>query len=61
MAFGLGVLRRSSVEFWAMTPRELASASDAIFGKPRDPLSRSVLGALMRNFPDTEDSNSCPT
>ncbi len=55
MAFGFGVLRRSSREFWSMTPRELASARDGIFGKPRAPLARADLAALMRAFPDCED------
>ena len=52
MAFGFGVLRRSSAEFWAMTPRELASASRAIFGAPRESPGRASLEALMRAFPD---------
>ena len=52
MAFGFGVLWRSSAEFWAMTPRELASASRAVFGAAREPVARSSLEALMRAFPD---------
>ena len=52
MAFGFGVLRRSSHELWAMTPRELAAASLAINGPPRDLLSRGAFEALMRAFPD---------
>lgn len=53
MGFGFGVLRRSSAEFWAMTPRELGAASEAMFGKPRVALSQAMLVALMRDFPDT--------
>ena len=57
MAFGFGVLRRSSREFWAMTPRELASAAGAIFGEPREPFARSTLVALMRAFPDKQENS----
>lgn len=52
MAFGFGVLRRSSQDFWAMTPRELGAASEAIFGKPQEVFSRVSLEALMQAFPD---------
>ena len=54
MAFGFGVLRRSSCELWAMTPRELAAARAAIFGPPRAAPARGTLTALMREFPDEE-------
>lgn len=54
MAFGFGVLRRSSAEFWAMTPRELNAASSAIFGAKGAATSRSTLAALLRAFPDHE-------
>ena len=57
MAFGFGVLRRSSHEFWAMTPRELAAASSAVFGEVRAAPSRGALAALMQTYPDFED---CP-
>jgi uncharacterized phage protein (TIGR02216 family) len=52
MAFGFGVLRRSSAEFWAMTPRELAAASHALFGAPREAPDRAAFEALARAFPD---------
>jgi uncharacterized phage protein (TIGR02216 family) len=52
MAFGLGVLRLSPRDFWSMTPRELASATDGVYGvKPGAP-SRATLDELMRAFPD---------
>jgi uncharacterized phage protein (TIGR02216 family) len=52
MAFGLGVLRLSPSDFWSMTPRELASAAEGVYGvKPSAP-SRAALDELMRAFPD---------
>lgn len=54
MAAGLGVLRLEPRAFWAMTPRELATALTAVLG-PVDvgaPPSRGDLAALMRRFPD---------
>ena len=50
MAFGFGVLRRSSRELWAMTPRELAAAAIAINGPARERLSLASFSALMRAF-----------
>jgi uncharacterized phage protein (TIGR02216 family) len=54
MAFGLGVLRLSPRDFWAMTTRELAAAIDGATGRrPRvPPMTRADLAALMRAFPD---------
>jgi uncharacterized phage protein (TIGR02216 family) len=54
MQFGLGVLRLSPREFWAMTPRELASAVVARGGRRATPLPRETLASLMSAFPDTE-------
>jgi uncharacterized phage protein (TIGR02216 family) len=52
MAFGLGVLRLSSREFWSLTPRELAAAADGVYGAaPRAP-PRAALDALLHDFPD---------
>lgn len=51
MRFGLGVLRLSPRDFWAMTPRELASAWGAILGD-RGPLARTELDMMMERFPD---------
>ncbi|MDQ0509749.1 putative phage protein (TIGR02216 family) [Angulomicrobium amanitiforme] len=52
MAFGLGRLRLSSRDFWAMTPREIAAAVEAVAGPARAPLDRAALAALMARFPD---------
>ena len=52
MAFGLGVLRLSPRDFWAMTPRELASAWGAVVGDRAGPLERTELDRLMETFPD---------
>jgi uncharacterized phage protein (TIGR02216 family) len=52
MRFGLGVLRLPPRDFWAMTPRELASAWGAIMGERTGPLTRSDLDTLMETFPD---------
>ena len=53
MAFGFGVLRRSSDEFWAMTPRELGAAMDGAYGRASvGPLARATLDTLMSAFPD---------
>jgi uncharacterized phage protein (TIGR02216 family) len=52
MAAGLGRLRLSSAAFWAMTPRELAAAVEAIAGPVAAPPERGVLDALMARYPD---------
>ncbi|GLQ10273.1 hypothetical protein GCM10007913_22050 [Devosia yakushimensis] len=52
MRFGLGVLRLAPRDFWAMTPRELASAWGAVMGDRAGPLGRQELGAMMEKFPD---------
>ena len=55
MAFGLGVLKLSPREFWAMTPRELAAAHEGVTGRGAgQPLDRDALEALMANHPDGE-------
>ena len=51
MRAGLGLLRLSSRDFWAMTPRELAVALGQL-AQPRAAPSRAVFDALMRAFPD---------
>jgi uncharacterized phage protein (TIGR02216 family) len=54
MAFGLGVLRLSPRDFWAMTPRELAAASAGFSGhafRP-DALTGAELAGLMHRYPD---------
>lgn len=53
MAIGLGVLRLSPSEFWAMTPLELARAISGLTGgAPTAPMTRDSLAALMARFPD---------
>jgi uncharacterized phage protein (TIGR02216 family) len=51
MRFGFGVLRLSSHEFWAMTPRELAAAMPRLEGMAGPP-DRTAFEALMAAFPD---------
>jgi uncharacterized phage protein (TIGR02216 family) len=51
MAFGLGVLRLSSQDFWMTTPREIAAAMNA-FGAEAAPMRRDGFARLMRMFPD---------
>ena len=52
MAFGLGVLRQSSSEFWAKTPRELQHALDGVHGVAAKGPTRNMLAGLMAAFPD---------
>jgi uncharacterized phage protein (TIGR02216 family) len=54
IGFGLGVLRLPPQQFWAMTPRELASAIEAFTGRGA-PLDRITLSELMRKYPDEPD------
>lgn len=56
MAFGLGVLRLSSRDFWLMTPRELFRAVEGVYGVAPGAPSRAVLDELMRRFPDCGES-----
>jgi uncharacterized phage protein (TIGR02216 family) len=55
MAFGFGVLRLSSREFWRLTPHELASAVRALLGEA-SPVSRDALNELIARFPDGKKS-----
>lgn len=52
IAFGLGVLRLSSKDFWMTTPREIAAAMDALGGGAAATMPREGLGRLMKLFPD---------
>jgi len=53
MAIGLGVLRLSPREFWAMTPVELARAISGLTGgAPTTPMTSDSLAALIARFPD---------
>lgn len=51
MAAGLGAMRLSPRDFWAMTPRELAAAL-GLGSATRIAPGRADLAALMRRFPD---------
>ena len=58
MRLGFGVLRLSSRDFWGLTPRELASAFEALSGRSQGSAPRrDVLAALMAAFPDEEKTN----
>ncbi len=53
MAIGLGVLRLSPRDFWAMTPIELGRAINGLTGgTPMRPMTRAGLQALIARFPD---------
>lgn len=54
IGFGLGVLRLSPRDFWAMTPRELALAIEAARGPAVAAPDRAALDDLMTRFPDAE-------
>ncbi len=58
MAFGFGVLRLSTRQFWAMTPREIKAASDGVFGRANQPMQRESLDRLMAIFPDNAANRS---
>jgi uncharacterized phage protein (TIGR02216 family) len=51
MRIGLGVLRLSPKNFWAMTPREFAAAT-GVFGQRGAPPGRGELNRMMGQFPD---------
>ncbi|MCF6327104.1 MAG: phage tail assembly chaperone [Devosiaceae bacterium] len=54
MQFGLGILKLSPSQFWAMTPRELDAAYRAnnLFNDFGGPVKRNRLDELMKRFPD---------
>ena len=52
MAFGFGILRHSPATFWSMTPRELAAASEGLYGPRAQTFERASLESLMNLFPD---------
>ena len=51
IGFGIGILRLSPKEFWAMTPRELALAIRAVTGAA-PPMRRDEFSDLMMRYPD---------
>jgi uncharacterized phage protein (TIGR02216 family) len=54
MQLGLGVLRLSPRDFWAMTPRELEAALSAGVAHAPRPMARPDLERLMQLFPDDQ-------
>lgn len=52
MAVGFGLLRLSSAEFWAMTPREIERAMSCLRGGAAAGPDRGAFAALMAAFPD---------
>ncbi len=49
---GLGLLRLSPKDFWAMTPIEFERASQPFSQRRRTAPARAELAKLMREFPD---------
>lgn len=59
MRFGFGVMRLSSRDFWGLTPRELASAFEALSGRSCGMApARDTLASLMSAFPDEDKTNA---
>jgi len=58
MGAGLGLLRLSPADFWAMTPREMGAALTAILGEAPSaaPPAMPDLMALMARYPDDKDT-----
>lgn len=52
MATGFGLLRLSSRDFWAMTPRELERAMSVIETARTGAPGKAQLIELMKRFPD---------
>jgi uncharacterized phage protein (TIGR02216 family) len=54
LAFGFGVLRLSSRDLWAMTPRELNAAFEAVYGRRSAAPRLADFAGMMAAFPDQE-------
>ena len=52
---GLGLLRLSPRDFWAMTPREFGHVIRFLSGDPGAAPHRSALETLMAMFPDGKE------
>jgi uncharacterized phage protein (TIGR02216 family) len=52
IGLGIGVLKLSPKDFWAMTPRELACALRELGIGGDAPPGRDILEQLMKRFPD---------
>jgi uncharacterized phage protein (TIGR02216 family) len=57
MHAGLGLLRLSPCDFWAMTPREFQAAAGAFAGSAERAPGRADLARLMAAYPDTKARN----
>ena len=55
IALGLGLLRLSTRDFWAATPREMAHALRLYTGDAGTPPGREAVAALMALFPDNKE------
>ncbi|MEM1307266.1 MAG: phage tail assembly chaperone [Pseudomonadota bacterium] len=58
MQLGLGVLRLSPRDFWAMTPRELTAAAGLSQPTSAGRLGRSDLARLMQAYPDATSKHA---
>lgn len=54
MTVGLGLLRLSPKDFWAMSPREFERAAASVLPQAGPAMRRGELGALMKAFPDRQ-------
>jgi uncharacterized phage protein (TIGR02216 family) len=52
LAFGFGVLRLSSRDLWAMTPRELNAAFEGVYGRRSAAPRLADFAELMAAYPD---------
>jgi uncharacterized phage protein (TIGR02216 family) len=52
LAFGFGVLRLSSRDLWAMTPRELHAAFEGVFGRSSPAPRLADFAEIMTAHPD---------
>lgn len=57
IATGIGRLRLSPKDFWALTPREFAVLAGETRTGPAGAPGRSALDAMMSTFPDRKDHN----
>ena len=52
MTIGLGLLRLSPKDFWAMSPREFERAAAVVLPEAMPAMRRGELGVLMKAYPD---------
>ncbi|MBV8850670.1 MAG: phage tail assembly chaperone [Methylobacteriaceae bacterium] len=52
LAFGFGVLRLSSRDFWTMTLRELNAAFEGVYGRRTEAPRLADFAAMMAAYPD---------